>query len=652
MTSLLDEIPKELVPNLERRGKLLAAAEKNVKLQHALIEQSREDPLFWLNTFVFIFEPRKTEASKKPRKLPFITWPHQDVALRQMLASFGDSDVVIDKSRGEGASWIVLMLYLHHWLFHEMMLFGVTSRTLLAADNPSNQGSLMWKLTWALDQLPFWMIPKKERSETKHTLRNLENGSCITAHACTDDMAVGDRYFSFFMDELSRFQRGDDYTAWTSTQAVTDCRIACGTPFGPAGQYFDLVHDTESELVKIVLDWKDNPTKTKGMYRVVEGRVIENDPANNPLPAGYVERCKGPHPDGKAAADRDERIGRPWDIHARLHRKGFALDKAQRSPWYDRQCLRASGPQAVAQEIDRSFTGHDWPYMNPQLIQELEVEIRPPYHRGRLTFDPETLEPTFHEDSEGPLLLWVNLTHDGEPPLGRYAQGSDVSMGTAGAFSSLSTTEGFNSNTGEQAYEFTSREMKPEAFGRYNIALAKWFHNAIMNWEANGPGQGVTTEVQRFHYGNAFQRETKEEHGPKVTAKLGTHMQNNKIDVMGGWGTGAEGFADAVESRKCIIRSAELLKECGEYVFKAAAGGRVTIAHISDTKNKGSAGGKDHGDRVVGAALAWLAAASAPKPKDPEDLSDKIPYGCLKWRERKAQEDEEARDQDADPWDF
>lgn len=634
--SLLTEVPKTLAANLIYRDKLLANAEHNVPLQQAIIAECKHDILFWLNATCWIFEPRSTkdDSGKKlpPRKLPFVTWPHQDVAIQKILEEFGSGDIVIDKSRTEGASWVVLMIYLYYWLFHPMSLLGITSRTMAAADN-GKQGSLMGKICWALEQLPVWMIPRYERLASKNTLENLDNGSCITAHACTDDMAVGDRYLSFFMDELSRFQTGDDYTAWTSTQAVTDCRIACGTPFGPDGQYFDLVHEPDLEITRVVLDWKDNPTKNRGMYRLIAGRVVEKDPLGNPLPKDYVERCK--------------------EIHARLTRMGFTLEDKDRTPWYDRQCLRYGSPQKVAQELDRNFTGTSWPYMNPQLISEIQAEtIRPPYVRGYLTFDQENLEPTWHEKNDGPLLLWVNLTVEGIPPLGRYAQGSDVSYGTAGAFSSLSTTVGFNTNTGEQAYEFTSRDMKPEVFARYNIALAKFFHNAILNWEANGPGVNFTNEVIRFTYGFAHQRETKEEHGPKTTSKLGTHMQNNKIDVLGGSGSGVEGFADAVESRRCIIRSADLLLECGQYMFKFV-GNRLTIAHISDTqRGKGKSGGKDHGDRVVGAALGWLSAANAPKPKNEEDITDKIPFGSLQWRINHAAYLAAVKEEDANPWDF
>ena len=76
--------------------------------------------------------------------------------------SLGTENVGIEKSRGEGLTWMILMLFLKHFRFSgDMDAFGLVSRTEDMADNPYNPSSLFFKLDWTLKQQPYWLFPGK-----------------------------------------------------------------------------------------------------------------------------------------------------------------------------------------------------------------------------------------------------------------------------------------------------------------------------------------------------------------------------------------------------------------------------------------------------------------------------------------------------------
>lgn len=624
------KVPREPLANLKFRAELLSWISDDADTRiPAVMELCSRDVLFWLNSFNWLLEPRQLEDDKETSsKIPFASWPHQDEAITTITRWLGRRNMVISKSRSEGASWLVLMIFLHKWLFRPNSRFGVVSKNEASASSMEDTDSLLYKLNWQLEQLPPWMLPREWRPViSEGTLSNYDNGSGITAYACTDDVGVGGRKFAILFDELSRWESGKDYTAWVSNQAVSPCRIAVSTPFGPSGQYFDLVHDTSSTLIKLHLNWKQNPTKNRGMYRVVDGKPYLID-VENKWPGDYERRV--------------------LDVLAELTGKGFDVEAGVRSMWYDNECLQPGAtPQTIAQELDESFSGNNVPYFGSFLLKRLASEtVRPPYQRGRFQFDSETLEPSFTEDEDnGDMLIWVNLLHGTkEPPFGKYALGCDVSHGTGGAFSSLSAIVVFDATTGEQVAEFTTRNMRPDRFADCAIAIAKWFHNAKLNWDATGVGGLFTNQVIQRGYGYVQREKVKDEMSGKAKRKIGTRISSNddKIAILGG-GLGYVGFYGAVVDRKALPRSADLVRECGEYFFRMK-NGKLAVLHHSDASGRGSEEhGKDHGDRVIAAALAWMAAQDVPKLTEdkPDEFNDRVPLSC--WARRMKEHEEEER---------
>lgn len=200
---------KDPVDNMEWRLELRRVCAEDAKIRAAVRTICREDPIYFFNAFCWLYEPRPRFVNGKelPKVIPFVTWPHQDKVVREIVKHLGKRDIGIEKSRAEGASWIGVLLALQNWIFKDMTPIGVVSRNLLTADNPSDPDSISWKLIWQLSKLPMWMVGKEQvdwrYDRSKHTLNNLRNGSTITSYAATGDVGTGGRKAWFLAQPVS-----------------------------------------------------------------------------------------------------------------------------------------------------------------------------------------------------------------------------------------------------------------------------------------------------------------------------------------------------------------------------------------------------------------------------------------------------------------
>ena len=88
------------------------------------------------------------------------------------------------------------------------------------------------------------------------------------------------------IDELSKFAPADGDRALVSTQQTSHSRLFIGTPYGTGNAYYQIMHEPSS-MVKLIVRWQDNPTRNRGMYKMVANIPVAVDPATNPLPSHY-----------------------------------------------------------------------------------------------------------------------------------------------------------------------------------------------------------------------------------------------------------------------------------------------------------------------------------------------------------------------------
>ena len=184
--------PKEREANLEFRRKLLEKCAVDYEMRNAVWFACKHDILFFFNAFCWVYEPRDRyddQGVMLPKKLPFITWPHQDVAIIKIMENLGLRDIITPKSRGEGMSWIACLLSLHQFVFHRMSKIGIVSENEEKAIDADNTDSLFWKINWELDQLPHWMVGERGTGFRLHKSKgdfvNENNGSTISGCAAT-----------------------------------------------------------------------------------------------------------------------------------------------------------------------------------------------------------------------------------------------------------------------------------------------------------------------------------------------------------------------------------------------------------------------------------------------------------------------------------
>lgn len=634
--TFFDLVPLNPIENLKYRIDMRQRCMYDLDYRAATMLACQQDILYWLSTWVWIYEPRPKiiGGEKMPTVIPFIPWEHQIPIIRTLQENLGFRDIAIEKSRGEGMSWISVLFALWDWIFDPMSRIGLVSRNRAFADSADNPDSMMWKIVWEIDQLPIWMVGHRDkdwkRSLEAGSLMNLRNGSSIGVSAATGDVGRGGRYKWFIMDELGAFPRGDDVNAVMSTQHATNSRLFISTPAGSSGAYYDII--SRPDCFKLSMHWSQNPTRNRGLYRIVSGKIVEIDPISNPLPPGYAESVR--------------------PLLARLQESGYNIEKGYRSPWYDNECDRPGAtPQRIAQELDLDYAGSKVRVFGDDFFRIANETVRNPTIRGMFTLHPETSELIFERAWDGNVSMWTELDHRNKPPTDSYVVSADICTGSGGSYTSNSVCQVINLNTREQVLEFASTTIKPAEFADICMGVAKWFWEAYLAWEINGPGAGFGERVISRNYGNVYRRMIHWKRTRRKTTEVGWHTGEKTRPIL---------FAEilrAVVNREVVIRSEELLKECGQYIFKD---GKI-VHQLSLTTEDDSSKGQAHGDRVISIGVGLMAAKDRPQMKYTKDLMneeelqrmlDSPPAGTMAYRMRQMElEEQKLSAEYGDGWD-
>lgn len=556
-------VPKPFKQNLAFRLEALEHGRSSKRAGLELWSMCKRDPLFFVNTFVWTFDPRQKE-----RVLPFILFPYQETALVELVEAQGllegtlPHDVLIEKSRDMGASWLCIISHVWPWMFYEYTSYLWLSRKEEYVDKTGDPKSLFWKADWLLDHLPGFLAPAGDRM--KLHLLNEENGSTIEGESTTGDMGAGDRKTSVLLDEFAKVPEG--MAALSATADVTNCRVYNSTPKG-SGNAFFLVK--ESSIEKLRFWWPDHPVKAQGLYKSEGGEVQVLD-ENYIFPENY----------------------------------SFVLDGKTRSPWYDYECERRASRLEIAQELDIDYQASSGAFFVAELQARIRKEdIRHPFRIGEMRFRADYNEVKvdqirFEDDlRRGRLQLWAYPDAAGKLAQDRdYCMGIDVS---AGSDASNSCIEIGDALTGEHVGEFATINMLPTEFAYYAVALARWLGGpdggAFMVWEGLGPGQEFGKRVLALGYRRIYWR--RNEQGTK----------RRKLDIPG-YGTTDQlklnllsEYRAALASKTIICRSESLLDELGKYEYR-----NMTVEYAPAIHTEDPTGAKrNHGDRVMAQALCW-----------------------------------------------
>lgn len=625
-------IPKAIGPHLEYREEVRKICAKDAGARRAAIAMCQEDAVFFFNTFYWLFEPRPRKNPRTgklmPKKIPFITRPHQDEAIKKIEKSLGFQDIIGVKSRDEGATWISCGFADRDLCFEDYVSICLISRNREAIYKADDHGTVFWKIKWGYEQLPRWMRGDKGKhwdfNISDLVMTNMVRHGTITGFASAAEAGSGSRTKWGLVDECSKIPVPKDEQILTALQAVTDSRMIIATPRGMGNAYAQAVYE-ESDSCRFRLMWWQNPAKNRGLYKLIGERVEAVDPENNPLLPQYDPPTK--------------EIKQRWD---RLKKRGFDLHKGVRSDWYDRQCDRPRAtPTSVAQEQDADFGGSASQVFGSEFLEVANASCRDAYRSGDFHFDKETLKGEFETIEYGPMKLWCELDPSGAPPRKRYAVGADVSTGANTDTSSNSVAVVIDCVTGEQVAEYTSKTLEPNDWADLIMAIGKWFWDAHLNWESNGPGGKVTTRVKERNYSDPFQRNALQSRKIKQEPKLGWFQSAEAKEVLFG------DISTEVRSSKIIVRSKDMAHEFTQYVRDDLKGGKIVHNRTGDDFS--------HGDRVIAFGLAIQCIKQRPVKIDPETdglkgehSEDDPPINTMAYRENALKE---AERRDADDWD-
>jgi hypothetical protein len=577
-----EHVPRKLEANLIWRVSVLERAMEDIGFASAMREACRQDPLFFMNGFAWTYNPK--EFSAHPKR-PFILHPFQDDSILELIRAIGERDLLIEKSRTMGASWMCISAPAWCWSFLPGQSFLFSSRVEDYVDKPGNPKALFWKLDYLLRNLPLWLLPEGfsfALHRSRMHIENPENGSVIDGESTTPNLARGDRRSAILLDEFGVVECGKEVLK--STRDATKCRIFNSTASGVTTAFYSM---RQTNIKKLRLHWSSHPTYRAGLYATDDKgdlKILE--------PEGYPE--------------------------------GYLpiLDGKMRSPWYDNECSRAASAQEIAQELDIDYGGTGYRYFNaPAILEAINKFARPPMLVGELEYDDTTGEPIrFVEKEKGHLRLWCLLDGEGKPACDhKTSMGVDVSAGTGASNSCL---QGYDNTLKSKLYEYVNPYIRPEQLAKQAVAIATWFGKSKMIWESGGPGRQFGSRVIELHYGNIYMRQ-REEALSRVTSDVPGFVttKETKALLLGE-------YRSSVEKGECINRSREALEETLEYIFMPDGG----ISHSRSLNKDDPSGAKtNHGDRCMADSLAWKVCRE--QQRTPATEKPEIPAGCLRWRQ-------------------
>ena len=558
-------VPKRKAANLEYRANILKDAEYDKGFQADLMTACKESLLFFVNSFVFTFHQFDVSGETGERYEseeayhPFISWQIQDILFERLVWHLTNAkDILINKSRDMGASWMCTIFMHWLWLFRPDSQLLELSRTEPYVDQNGNLKALFQKHDLINSWLPDWMRPPQcgigQKYRTKMHLYNILNGSCIDGESTTEHAASGDRRLVALLDEFAKVKHGRLMRSATRDAALM--RIVNSTVSGPGTEYSKWKND--GTIVVFPLMWYDHPDKGLGRH------VVQDSVTN-----------------------------------------AYKI----RSPWYDAES-EVRSPQEMAREIDANDLEAGSTFFTVTNIEKhIAIFGRPPKTQWDVDFvrgvasdsipmilkKKDLKKVTCKRAVKGKLKIWVNLINGRLDQNLDYVIGFDLGKGQ-GASNSVGSIK--CRQTGEKVGEWADANVPPFEMARVGMALALWVGGRkklpFLKWEMNGdPGYDFGKRVvKEFHYPYYYRDVKVGNIRDKKTKKYGWHNNvKSKGELL-------NAYDRALAHGGYINHSILALEEAKTYIYNDD--GSIGPACLVE---ESSAAKKTHGDRTMADAL-------------------------------------------------
>lgn len=557
-------------------------------------------------------------------------------------------DLLFDKSRKQGATYIILGSFILYWLVSPGSMFLLGSRKEDLVDNGSeivegsvvgSEESLFYKLLYMINALPLYLQPRVFK---KHCfLQNLEMDAAFRGDTTNIGFGKGFRTTANLVDEAAQI---DPKLAGWIIENIADtapCSIFNSTtgPWGGSHPYSKMMKENQDRV--IVLDWTDNPEQSEGLYRSPKEGMIEIFDVEY-----YRKRYPGKFDHilpGTTISIDEVKDTYPFVVDGGVSNWG-----CKRSVWVDNDEKRPGRTKrGMAQNLYRIETGSTEIFFDYELIVKLREKIKKPDYCGDVSYErseKDDLENIRFEfgGKDTPLYWWGSLSNRRPNQNHNYTIGCDISKGT-GASNSVAGI--YDTNTNEVCGLYVNPYIKISDFAEKVVAICYWVGGtspALLNWEINNSPEFLD-RLKELGYYNLYVNRDTSLRKTKLSNKYGWHstggIDGTKRSVLNELSAAlSESLLPKSRFTPCRIYDNQLVNELESYINYE---GKVDVGPVAlQTETSGAKA--SHGDRVIAVSLALLAAKS--QAKADESVMRHIPDGSFAARmtevERMAAEEE------------
>lgn len=240
--------------------------------------------LHWFDQWAWTYDPRlagKIDPVTKRTRSPYMRfklWKRQrEMVLFVLDRIMAGEPFVIEKSRDQGATYVLVGVALWCWLFIPGFKATFGSRDADLVDTLNDPDSIFEKLRLMVDRLPGWMMPAgfdRRKHAIMNLLNNPETGASVTGEA-GDDMGRGGRCTLFVVDEAAFVARAGKVESALS--GTTDCVAWVSTvnPQEGMGNFFARKRHAMPERLVFRLHWRDDPRKTEEWAQIKKASLSD-----------------------------------------------------------------------------------------------------------------------------------------------------------------------------------------------------------------------------------------------------------------------------------------------------------------------------------------------------------------------------------------
>ena len=572
-------IPKRLTANLKWRQDILSGANGDPEAQKALLEACAASPLFFLNAFAWTYRPRYTcedgyvrGAGSKwiddsgqirivpTHDAPVITWPAQDVMVAEIQRVFDGGTLIIDKSREQGATVIVMYMLAWGLLFKDRFSALVISRKAAMVDSHA-EDSLFGKVDYLTNRIPTWMLPEgaiQRLHGDNPFIQNSIRKSRLIGETSNKDVGQSLRTTVTFVDEAARFPEGRELRK--SIETVSAGYIYASTPDGPGTEFSKLreraMGSGGSKNFRLVtLGYWDHPQmgRARKLIRDMEGHVT-----------------------GSAGSYF-------WDTPAfKIARAESTSDRELRENWL----------------IDHDTSGMC------VLDSNTMAKLRRMSKRPRDKCSVDVKRKILVSDRQGRLSVWCKLDKWGNPPSDtNYVMGIDVAYGVERSNTVMAVMD----RTSMQIVaEYVDPSIKPYEAARVADVLGSIFGgqrgHAFIIPEYTGPGIGFSHELVRvIGYPHVYYKRLEDRRTAKKTRRYGWHATAANKEIL---------FKDldkVLKNGEFWTPSKEGVEDMAMWIYDD--NGRIVCGSMRDFSSGAQA---RHGDRAVAYGLCVIGYKEVP----------------------------------------